>query len=652
MSTLRRLSTVAFLAAALFGPVTTAGANAVPVGATTPIIAAFVLGTDVAYDSINHVYLVVATGGQIGVPVFGRFVAANGTPLGNVFAIQTTPSGAHFPGVAFSPDANGGAGGFLVAWSEGDLPGQNTSVHARMVAFGQNGAYGPENLVDAYPTYWNTPVKMAYSTTSKEFLLVFTGVPGGRGIRAVGVDNNAAVMVPTFSVAVNSQFEDWPSVAYNPTNDQFLVSYVGYNAVARAAFTASRLVTAGGNPVVGLPTILYATVGTWVSETVYNPRTNQFLVAWVGGITAPTTTFGRVLNADASIAGNVNVLSNRFASVDGMDLDYNPVTDTYFLVASTPISGEDGGVELKGATGVPVDNGFLATAGAGKSGRPYPRIKASTQDPNWLICMSNSFGTTDIQLITGTPASKPQLAVDTPTNNANVPAGGFIVNANVSGSDFLVSGWAADLGAASLTGVDGVVIWAFPTNGGSPIFAGWASYGWSRPDVGAAFGAQFTNSGYGLTVSNLPPGGYVLEVSAHSTVNNSWNTPVVVIVNVTTPYLMSIDTPGPNATVPSAAVHVGGWAADLTAPSGSADAIHVWAFPTDGSAPPTFVGSTTTFSARPDVAAAFNSFNLPNTGYDVFGPLTPGPYTLVVYMHSSVANAFVASRAVTITVTQ
>ena len=90
-------------------------AAAIRSGTTLAAILATTRGTAVAYDSINHVYLVVGAHGL----VQGRFVAANGSPIGGQFPIQTpgTPFAA-FPRVAFSPDANGGAGGFLVTWSE------------------------------------------------------------------------------------------------------------------------------------------------------------------------------------------------------------------------------------------------------------------------------------------------------------------------------------------------------------------------------------------------------------------------------------------------------------------------------------------------------------------------------------------------------
>ena len=50
-----------------------------------------------------------------------------------------------------------------------------------------------------------------------------------------------------------------------------------------------------------------------------------------------------------------------------------------------------------------------------------------------------------------------------------------------------------------------------------------AGYGAWRPDVGAAYGSQFNNSGYSVEITGLPAGYYHLVVYAHSTVTWVWN---------------------------------------------------------------------------------------------------------------------------------
>jgi hypothetical protein len=93
---------------------------------------------------------------------------------------------------------------------------------------------------------------------------------------------------------------------------------------------------------------------------------------------------------------------------------------------------------------------------------------------------------------------------------------------------FRLSGWAIDQAAASGTGVDAVHAYAFPADasgaltGAPPIFLGAAAYGGSRPDVGAAFGGQFTSSAYVRDITGLSAGYYQLVAYARSTVSGYW----------------------------------------------------------------------------------------------------------------------------------
>lgn len=117
------------------------------------------------------------------------------------------------------------------------------------------------------------------------------------------------------------------------------------------------------------------------------------------------------------------------------------------------------------------------------------------------------------RVVTVTVVSSAKMSIDTPGPNA------------VVGSNFHLAGWAFDAASSSGTGVDAIHVWAFPQSGtpGSPRFLGTGSYGTSRPDVGAAFGARFTNSGYFLNVPGLPAGNYIVVVYAHSSVSGSFD---------------------------------------------------------------------------------------------------------------------------------
>jgi hypothetical protein len=111
------------------------------------------------------------------------------------------------------------------------------------------------------------------------------------------------------------------------------------------------------------------------------------------------------------------------------------------------------------------------------------------------------------------------VAIDVPGNSSTVD------------SSFVIGGWAIDPAATTGTGINTIHIWAFPADGSAPVFLGVPGFG-NRPDIVAAFGAQFAGAGYGLAVTTLPPGAYYLVVYGHSSVSGQFDAAGVVLVTV------------------------------------------------------------------------------------------------------------------------
>ena len=157
--------------------------------------------------------------------------------------------------------------------------------------------------------------------------------------------------------------------------------------------------------------------------------------------------------------------------------------------------------------------GFAATIYDLRPGRYFVRLAY------WMTA-SNHWEVRDHAAFEVVPG--PMVAIDTPPPEASV------------GATFYIGGWAADLRATDGPGVDAVHVWAYPNPGSGtpPIFLGAGSYGVSRPDVGAAFGAQFTDSGYNIVVGPLAPGTYDVVVFSHSTVTGTFAMNRVVRVTV------------------------------------------------------------------------------------------------------------------------
>ena len=105
-------------------------------------------------------------------------------------------------------------------------------------------------------------------------------------------------------------------------------------------------------------------------------------------------------------------------------------------------------------------------------------------------------------------SAAPFIWIDTPAAGATVD------------SSFIVAGWALDLSATKDTGVSQIHAWAFPANGGAPVFAGTMTRAY-RPDVAAAFGSRYASAGFNIAIT-LPAGRYLLALTPWSTVTNDF----------------------------------------------------------------------------------------------------------------------------------
>jgi glucose/arabinose dehydrogenase len=231
----------------------------------------------------------------------------------------------------------------------------------------------------------------------------------------------------------------------------------------------------------------------------------------------------------------------------------------------------------------------------------------------------------------------PAIHIDTPGNGARVR------------QPFLLAGWALDTAAPAGTGIDALHVWAYPGTGAAPLFVGAATYGGARPDVGAAFGAQFIPSAFGLTVRGLAPGAYQIVAFGRLIATGTFEAVRIVNVVVEGGGLMAVDAPLHLSTVDRPFL-IGGWALDAGAASGTGvDTIHIWAYPVGGGTP-TFVGVAGYGSTRPDVGAFFGT-QFAASGYNLqVSALPAGTWDLVVFAHSTVTGAFDTVRVVRVVV--
>jgi Tol biopolymer transport system component len=110
-----------------------------------------------------------------------------------------------------------------------------------------------------------------------------------------------------------------------------------------------------------------------------------------------------------------------------------------------------------------------------------------------------------------------------------------------------------------------------------------------------------------------------------------------------------IDAPRANAPVDQPFM-IGGWAADLDAPTGTGvTTIHAWAYPASGGAP-IFLGATVYGGMRPDVAAVYGD-QFTESGFGLIAQgLAAGDYDVALFAWSTETMAFVAPTVVRVSV--
>ncbi len=209
---------------------------------------------------------------------------------------------------------------------------------------------------------------------------------------------------------------------------------------------------------------------------------------------------------------------------------------------------------------------------------------------------------------------------------------------------FALAGWSIDQASQTGAGISEVTVTAHPESGGTPIALGAAAYGGRRDDVASAFGAQFADSAFSMTISGLPPGRYRFVMSARSATTGQYEATRSLTLTLVTPVpgpRGAIGVPAPGATV-GPRFHVSGWAIESGATmNAGVDAVHVYAYPTAGGFP-VFLGVASYGGERADVAAIYGEQFL-NSAFDLAtGGLPEGNYRIVVFYRSALTHEFAA----------
>jgi hypothetical protein len=337
-------------------------------------------GVDAAYDPGNNVYLVV--GGKT--YVTGVFVNASGTPVTSPIAIR--PQGTDdrgvgaMPHVKYSPEL----GGFLVAWASEDNPDR---LHVRTIKY--PGVLGPETVVTDSTAFLTIGgIAVGYSPSLQVFLVVYKTAPAPSSpsrLRAQLFNLNGAKI--SGSVQISDTFGDFPSIAWNPVDQAFGVSYSGEDQSHVNDFFSVFVRIPASNPGTFSRTRFNtsATGRTAATSIEYNPSTGNYVMVWQEPQHAKV--------AEISASGTVLTMGTASTvvgrnSYDALSAALNPTSGTFLLVGLMGSGDDVGGAELN-AHGVRTsssDTGVLLSKSPVSPAEParYTLVRTNTEAPHWI----------------------------------------------------------------------------------------------------------------------------------------------------------------------------------------------------------------------------------------------------------------------------
>lgn len=330
---------------------------------------------DIAHHGSKDAYLVVTGSSSIS----ATLIDGDGKSLAAPLSLAQTTAWAQGPRVAR------GGGKFLVAWHDNRSDPNQPELRGRIVSLnGDQPELGASDFaIGPPPTRAEAPPGIAWSDTSKFFLVVWQAVPSA-DLRARRVDASGALVGSEIVLTSDPDWQSDPAVAWNPTNDEFLVVWAHADT---SGATRARRVAAADGALLGQELDLGS--GTHIPAVEHEPGDNRFLAAWWDGKVR-----ARAIAASGAPEGEGFDVAPGYGSYDGFAMARHPSLGTFAVVlhgssdedfaAAFASSGEQSAV-------------IQATESPSSIGNFNPRVAANPLRNEWMLVTSRGFATLAVQ---------------------------------------------------------------------------------------------------------------------------------------------------------------------------------------------------------------------------------------------------------------
>ncbi|CAB1057475.1 Fibronectin type III domain protein [Olavius sp. associated proteobacterium Delta 1] len=302
------------------------------------------IAVDIAYNSVDDEYLVVyaydASGSDTNWDIYGQRIDGSGAKIGTAFAIMASANHEKNPQLAYNETANE----FLVA-AEYDSNGAGQyQIRAQRVS-----AAG--GLTGGLISYLSTTTSqffpsIAYNSTNDQYLLGYENDYTGNGLAdflRLVLNGTGAVLSGQYD-SVNGFHMRKPKIAFNELRNEYLAVFEITDDAATSYIYALRLDANGLKAAgTGLIAVVATTAKSTFPEVVHNPDRDEYAVALQYDSGATGNAYGiyvRKVSWDG-VAGSFQYYSSAGNSLLWPALSYFDFQDEYMLSFTLLISGSE-----------------------------------------------------------------------------------------------------------------------------------------------------------------------------------------------------------------------------------------------------------------------------------------------------------------------
>jgi hypothetical protein len=293
----------------------------------------------VAYNSTDSEYLVVwsdyRSSAASGADIYGQRVAATGALQGSDIPVNVHLGHQLYPAVAYNSTDNE----YLVVWHTYLPPDTNSfDVYGQRVA-ATGALQGSDIPISIGSGNQGSPV-VAYNSTDNEYLVVWsdyrssaTSSPDIYGHR---VDATGALQGIDIPISTASGDEGSPAVAYNSTDNEYLIVWQDNRNWAATEFDVygQRVDATGALQGIGIPVSTYTNQQAF-PEIAYDSANNEYLVVWQDSRRPDTIdldVYGQRVSPTGTLQGSDIPISAASAGTAYSKAAYNSTDNEYLVV--------------------------------------------------------------------------------------------------------------------------------------------------------------------------------------------------------------------------------------------------------------------------------------------------------------------------------